>query len=80
MLSIRSSIVHVIVLGYDTPVPRRMLGIPALQLLLHLSADKIFIRAKSSASASVKLRMDRSARLHSWVLEGSAVYEILEVG
>ena len=45
-----------------------------------LSADKFFIEAQCSAPASVKLCMDRSARLHSWVLEGSAVYEILEVG
>ena len=33
-------------------------GLRALQLLHHLSADKIFIEAKCSASACVKLSMD----------------------
>ena len=57
-----------------------MLCIPALQLFLNLSAERIFTDAKRSAPSSVKLCMDRSVRLCSWVLEGRAVCEILEVG
>ena len=76
MISIGTSNIIVIVLGQDMPVALRMLGIPALQLLLYLSADEICTGAKRSASAFVKFSMDRSARIRSWVFEGSVVYEI----
>ena len=84
MLSIRSS--HgVIILGVETCFAWRMLGAPEqwaeLHLLLQLSADKIIIGAKLSVPGSVKLLpIHRSARLCTWVLEGSRIYQPLEVG
>ena len=70
-------IFHVVItLGEAVLFARRKLGIlvPYCQLLLQLSADNGFIGAKGSAPDFIKFRLNRSARLCIWVLEGSTEY------
>ena len=53
-------------------------GIPVLQLVLQLSADKLFNEAKTFCASLCK-NPHRSALLCSSVLEGSSIHQPLEV-